>query len=152
MRNHRRASTVLKQPRQQLKSSILLWSAFSALFCTFVVFNINVLQSKVLDLAAEAHMNASTVAEINHSFVLVVVVTVLFECLSVVAGIVLGLAMINRIFGPIVPIRRLIKSFAQGDYKARAILRKHDEFQDLMKDLNDLGATLEQRHESSQKT
>lgn len=59
--------------------------------------------------------------------------------------VVFWLAASHRIFGPMVPIRRQIKSLIDGDYDARINLRSKDEFKEIAAALNTLAQTLKER-------
>lgn len=146
MKNKRSLSNTLRLPRQQLKASIFLSMAIAVSFSAFILTNLNLLQTGFVELAREAGVAPEAIEALSRSIFVTMAVTVLFALSSVGAGFLLGLTMTARIFGPLVPIRRLIAQYAQGDYKARAHLRKDDEFQDLVQDLNELGAALEERH------
>jgi signal transduction histidine kinase len=52
-------------------------------------------------------------------------------------------AMSRRIFGPIVSIKRQIEELRKKNYSSRGKLRKDDEFQDVMEELNELASQLE---------
>jgi methyl-accepting chemotaxis protein len=49
----------------------------------------------------------------------------------------------HRIFGPTVPILRMIQNLEDGNFSHRIHLRKHDEMKLIADALNDLAATLE---------
>jgi signal transduction histidine kinase len=146
MKDNRSLRSTLQQPKQQLKVSIFLSAFVSVMFCAFVLINLNVLQQTVLDLASEAHISPGAVDNINRSFTIMTIVTLFFGAAAVSIGFLLGLTLTTRLFGPVVSIRRLVANFTEGNYSARGELRKTDDFQDVVQDLNTLGATLEQRY------
>lgn len=78
------------------------------------------------------------------AWVVCAVVFVAFAVLSVAMGILIT----QKVIGPTVPIRRHIAELKRGYYKIKSRLREHDEFQEIMDDLNDLARTLESRHGS----
>lgn len=57
-----------------------------------------------------------------------------------------GVFLTHRIFGAVVPIRRLINDLKQGDYKSRVNLRTQDDLQELADDLNGLALHLDQKY------
>ncbi len=146
MKDNRRAKNLLQKPRQQLKISIFFSSVISVAFCAFVLANLSLLQSSILVLAQDSNFTTSTIDHINRLFAIMTLATLVFALASIGAGFLLGITMTTRMFGPIVPLRRLIASYTDGDYKARSFLRKNDEFHEIMQDLNVLGQTLEERH------
>ncbi len=64
---------------------------------------------------------------------------VVFILITVVTSIVLT----HRVYGPLVSIRRLVRSLAQGDFSARVRIRKRDDLHDLADELNELAESLE---------
>ncbi len=57
-------------------------------------------------------------------------------------SLLIWLLFSNRIFGPIVPIRRQIERLTKGDYEFRIQLRRHDELKEVADDLNRLAEVL----------
>ena len=55
------------------------------------------------------------------------------------------LRLTHRIYGPLVSIKRFLNELKSGNYSARVILRKDDDLQDLVKELNELAETLEKK-------
>ena len=51
--------------------------------------------------------------------------------------------LIHRLAGPLVPMERVLERLAEGDFSARANLRKHDEFQELAERINAIASALE---------
>lgn len=70
-------------------------------------------------------------------------------CLLVV---VVGAVITHRFYGPLVQIRRYLKSLTGGDYSERLKIRKYDEFHDIVKLLNELGTELQKRHGGTRTT
>ena len=54
--------------------------------------------------------------------------------------------MTYRIYGPTVPILRMIESLKQGQYGQTRHLRKTDELKNVMEGLNELSIELKKRH------
>jgi signal transduction histidine kinase len=52
----------------------------------------------------------------------------------------------HRIFGPRVPILRMIENLKAGQYGEKKNLRKTDEMKDVMDALNSLSETLKERY------
>jgi hypothetical protein len=75
---------------------------------------------------------------------------------GVIVGLVLVLFVItmlmvvvrrtHRMYGPMISIARFLGELKRGNYSARLKIRKGDDFQDMVDSLNDLAATLHQRH------
>lgn len=55
----------------------------------------------------------------------------------------LWVAVSHRIFGPVVAMRRHVRSLIAGEYTSRINLRANDELRDLGEDLNELAQTLD---------
>lgn len=70
----------------------------------------------------------------------------------VMTAIILGVSFIivslmtYRIYGPTVPILRMIESLKQGQYGQTRNLRKSDELKNVMDELNELSQILKKRH------
>jgi len=52
----------------------------------------------------------------------------------------------HGLIGPVLPIMRHVKALQEGLYSHRVKLRKHDAFQELAGDLNELAEVLERRY------
>lgn len=74
-------------------------------------------------------------------------ITLLFPVLGL-GAMFLALRMTHRFLGPQVPIRRHIQALAAGNYGSRCRVRKGDELQELVDDLNTLAEALDERHEA----
>ena len=66
---------------------------------------------------------------------------VAFTLVTVATSIVLT----HRVYGPLVSIRRLVRTLTTGDFSARVHIRKHDDLHDLADELNALADSLEHR-------
>ena len=51
----------------------------------------------------------------------------------------------HRYYGPLVSIDRFLRELKKGNYQARISLRKRDELQSLVRELNSLAESLEQK-------
>jgi len=71
-------------------------------------------------------------------------VTSAFSLLYILVVTILSVTYAHRMIGPMVPIRRQIEALKNGDYSARATLRKRDAFVELAEDLNELAHMLEE--------
>lgn len=60
-------------------------------------------------------------------------------------GVVIGLWLSHKVYGPMVPIAAHVRKMLDGDFSSRAGVRNQDEFKDLAKDLNALAAKLEKK-------
>ena len=54
----------------------------------------------------------------------------------------------HQIYGPLVAIKRFLEQLKKGDYSARIVIRKGDDLQNLVKDLNELAEALEQKEKA----
>lgn len=54
----------------------------------------------------------------------------------------------HRYYGPLVSIHRFLKEIENENYAARVTIRKNDELQDLVVDLNNLAESLEKKYSS----
>lgn len=52
----------------------------------------------------------------------------------------------HKMYGPMVSIRRFVGELQQGNYAVRIAIRESDDFQTLVRDLNELAKTLHKRH------
>lgn len=145
MKNNRSLKNILSRPRQQLTFSILFFTCTTVLFAVFMLANLNTLRLTLANLGSEYHLPIDALEQIDHSFMLTIAATIFLGAVSVVGGAIMGLSISHRLFGPIVPIRNFIAQLKSGNFAARGSLRKNDEFQDLMKDLNELAESLEKR-------
>lgn len=57
----------------------------------------------------------------------------------------------HRFYGPTVAIDRFIKQMKEGNYSFRLSIRKKDELQNVIQNLNSLAEVLEKRHSSTPK-
>ena len=55
------------------------------------------------------------------------------------------LRLTHRIYGPLVSIKRFLNELKRGNFSARVNIRKDDDLQDLVKDLNELAESLDKR-------
>ncbi|MEI6399474.1 MAG: hypothetical protein WCO71_11955, partial [Pseudomonadota bacterium] len=63
----------------------------------------------------------------------------------VFANIALSVISTHRLVGPTVAFRRHIQELIKGNYQAKTVLRKHDEFREVGDELNTLSDTLAQQ-------
>ncbi len=66
-------------------------------------------------------------------------------------GLLTGVILTHRIFGPIVSLKRHLASLREGQYSARLQIRETDDLTELKDAVNDLAEALEQRHGSGQR-
>ncbi len=70
----------------------------------------------------------------------------LFGVVLTLSMLAMGVMLSHRIFGPQIPISALVSKLKDGDYSARAHLRKDDEFKELVAELNGLAETLQSKY------
>lgn len=57
----------------------------------------------------------------------------------------------HRIYGPLVPISKFLQEIKSGNYSARVAVRKEDQLQDLVTQLNEVAEALEARHNENRR-
>ncbi len=60
----------------------------------------------------------------------------------VLSVVILCVAYVHRMVGPLVPLRRHLEAMKNGDFSVRTHLRSRDAFQELAEELNELTAAL----------
>ncbi|HEY5657539.1 MAG TPA: hypothetical protein VIY27_07090 [Myxococcota bacterium] len=71
-------------------------------------------------------------------------VTAALTILYALVVIVISVGYAHRMVGPSVPLQRHIEALKNGDYASRVKLRKHDAFEELAENLNELARMLEE--------
>jgi HAMP domain-containing protein len=133
-------------PRQQFKYAFVFFGGGLFLMAGFLCLFLYTFNQNLNFLAQAYGIDPGVMVSLHHSLSTTAIATIAFSL--ALSGLMLGAGVImsHRVFGPMVPIRRLIGELQAGNYSARGKLRKPDEFQDVMNDLNQLAQTLEQRH------
>ena len=134
----------LLQPSLQLKFPIyavlltilFLVSVTSVLYLAFGNLFLEILEESPW---SNYHSNAIQ-NQASAAISVVLVCTLAYAILVVIFSVILT----HRLVGPIVAFERQIKAFKQGSFSARTTLRKHDEFKNIARELNELGEILEE--------
>ncbi len=140
----RKLSNFLLQPLLQIRLG--LYAIILSLgFCVSVVGIFYFNFYRFYDLVLELTDLRDEVTEILQSYV---------QGLTLWLGVILGVYFIltvtvsifftHKLVGPTYAFRRHIRELMRGNYTSRVVLRKHDAFQEVADDLNELAATLEQ--------
>lgn len=148
MQNKRYIKNFILRPVTQFRYVFLIFSILLlglGFFQSFVMFNFG---QTVVHAAEEYNLQGEVVQDIRESLALARNVLIMSFVFVWAASIILGLYITHRFLGPAVQIRRLIEDLKEGRYSSRVSLRKGDEFQDLMADMNGLAAALEKKHGS----
>lgn len=145
-KNLRSPKNILIRPRQQLRFALYFFAASSAMIVLYIVLLLTSLNSTITLIAQQYNLPSEILPVILNSIQSSVVFVAVFGFVLTLAMLAFGVSMSHRIFGPMVPIENLLKRLKEGDYAARGSLRKNDEFQDIMTDLNELAANLQTRH------
>lgn len=146
--NRRKATNLFIEPRAYLSLAIPL----VLLICLSVII------VSVLNWQISEKLIQITVTHIEHPHIL----HQLRELASVmlafgqsgliilgVVGIILWLASVHLIIGPMLSMRHHIKNLNEGKFESRILLRKYDQFRTLENDLNQLAETLERTRSSA---
>lgn len=148
-RKSRNIRTILIEPFKQIKlglyvlsitltfvvlSAWLVWLAFSSQYEHIMgIFNVVDPNIKLKLLTNDIFYTNAIRLIVFLAIFVVVLFTVIFRTT-------------HRIYGPIVSIDRFVKDIVRGDYSQRIIIRRNDELQDLVRNLNNMAETLEKRH------
>lgn len=143
--SRRKYGAVFSRSRQQMRYVFIMFGGGTFAISTFVLIYLYSLRKELAQISSvyavdpvvtEAIRTGLKSAGFTIAFFSLVLTVLIFT-----AGVIFG----QRIFGPMVPIMRLIDELKAGNYSARGKLRKNDEFKDVMENLNDLAAKLEKR-------
>ena len=146
MKEKRSLKNIFVRPSQQLKFSGVFLALIALMTAVYVSLIIDGVLNELRNMSVEYQLPPATVSHIMSSLMSAFVVIGLASIVLVVCMLVLALYMSHRIYGPLVPIERLVDHLKNGDYTVRAGLRKGDEFKELMEKLNKLAANLQERH------
>lgn len=127
---------------------MVLFAISSAAYTCVVIFLFRSVVGDIEGFSSKYDLPVDFIAELN-------MVTGKYVFILAATGLVLTLFSLawaahyaTRLFGPIVPITRLVKELRAGNYSARGQLRKDDALQELMADLNAFADDLEARTKS----
>lgn len=142
VRGNRRGMWNLSNPEKQLRFGFYLIGGGITIQVLVVLFLMVSLESAVVDIL-QGYSADPTVQEAILDRIQVVQVTASIISLILFFGSVgLGIRLSQRIYGPMVAIRRHIRSLIEGNYDSRVTLRDSDHFREIGKDLNKLAESL----------
>jgi HAMP domain-containing protein len=146
----REIKNLLIKPHQQLRFLIFIFTCAVASFVAFSAFFMVFLKRAISQLDHSYGFDADVTTSLNDAVNWALTGTVVLGVVVFISFMLAGLIVSHRVFGPQIPLMRLIGDLKAGRYSSRGFLRKHDEFHDLMNSLNELGETLEKRHGSTE--
>ena len=145
-RNQRSAKNILIRPRQQLRLAVVFFSASSALLTVYVILVLTSLMSTIATIVHQYSLPPDVLPTLLNSLQWSVIFVGLFGVVLTLSMLAMGVMLSHRIFGPQIPISALVSKLKDGDYSARAHLRKDDEFKELVAELNGLAETLQSKY------
>lgn len=144
--NQRKIRNYILKPLVQLRYVMIL--------CIWGVLGLSYIQSIViesmgkfaLEYAGQMNLPGLEIESAITNAWLIFGVSVLLNCLMSIA---FGIYISHRFLGPASVIRSAVKELKKGNYSHRKNLRKGDELDDVMAEVNELAATLEKKYGSS---
>lgn len=147
-KHSRKLRNFLIRPNQQVLYVLVLlgfgWGALVAYIVFFFVF----LKGVVNQLGSTYNLDSEVVYSLVSSLNWAIGGAFLLGLILLICFVVAGILVSHRLFGPQVPMQRLIEDLIEGRFSSRGTLRKNDEFQDLMAALNRLASNLEEREKN----
>ncbi|MES2963344.1 MAG: hypothetical protein V4760_05605 [Bdellovibrionota bacterium] len=143
--SRRSLKNILVKPREQLRYAFIFFGGGLGVMATYIILFLYYLNVTIVNLATSYSIAPDVANTISTALLTASIATVVFSVTLTLIMFSAGVALSHRIFGPAVPIRRLIQDLRKGNYAARAHLRKRDEFQDVVAELNGLAADLEKK-------
>ncbi len=138
-------------PDKQFKYAFFFFGAGHLIFALFMCLFMMALNTTIVTVAASYNIDMEVTTVLRNSIINIAAVAVICAVIGAGLSAWLGIVLTHRIFGPIISFKKLVNDLKSGDYSARGTLRKNDEFQELMTNLNELAADLEKRHGSTAK-
>lgn len=135
MKSQRKFKNFLLVPESQIRFGILFLAVSSAMHIVVTIMALSLYTSST---------TGDPEASPFPAWLLLLIVLVIYAVLQAFAFI-LALVMSHRLFGPLVPLNRLVNELKAGNYKARVNLREKDEpkMREFAESLNELAAKLE---------
>lgn len=145
--NQRQWRNVWLQPRRQLRYGMLAFGYAAAAMLAVQALTFLSLRREAVRVLEQAGGDAAQLTGIV-DFAMRSALLEGFWLFPIFAvGALLGTAHILHSFiGPQVPIRRMIERLRAGEYGTTCRIRKRDKMEDVAAELNDLSATLAERH------
>ena len=144
-RNRRSWRNMLVKPREQLKHAFFFVGGgvlVASIFIAIVLVSLSQLmtyfeQTCGLDPAAGQTVMRAFSSTLVSALVLLILLSLF--------AFVVGVRLMHRIYGPMVPIQRHIAELKKGNYDSRIHLRKGDDLTELQDSLNDLAEYLKKK-------
>ena len=146
MKQQRSLKNLFVRPAQQLKFSALLLGLVSLLAWIFVCLILGGVLNEIQMMNIEYQLPPDAVGHVKHLVITTVVVIGIASVIVIFGLVLIAVTMSHKIFGPLIPIEKLIEQLRMGNYTARGALRKGDHMTELMENLNQLGRKLQERH------
>lgn len=142
----RSLKNILVKPREQLRYAFIFFGGGLAVMATYIILFLYYLNVTIMNLASSYSIAPDVANTISTALLTASIATVVFSVTLTLIMFSAGVALSHRIFGPAVPMLRLIEDLRKGNYDSRGHLRKRDEFQDVMNELNELAADLKAKY------
>lgn len=149
MKENRSVKNIFVRPRQQLRLLLSVFGVATALYTCFIVFYFTSLMSTLTEFASAYGFSDEASAMLAQSLTRSAFSIALVGCAVVLLMVAMAVRLSHRIYGPMAPLEAHVRRLRNGDYKARGVLRKGDEFKPLMQELNLLAEDLERRANGS---
>lgn len=144
--NRRRFRNFLVRPKEQLKyGGYFVLISLASLLLIAVPGYVS-LRSLLGTLSNVYHFDPQATELIRKSLLSWLTLAIFNALALAFVAFNVGVFLTHRIFGAVVPIRRLIGDLKQGQYTARVHLRTQDELHELADDLNELAACLDEKY------
>lgn len=144
--SRRSLKNILVKPREQLRYAFIFFGGGLAVMATYIILFLYYLNVTITNLATSYSIAPDVAGTISTALLTASIATVVFSVTLTLIMFSAGVALSHRIFGPAVPILRLIEDLRAGKFASRGHLRKRDEFQDIMTELNELAADLQAKY------
>jgi methyl-accepting chemotaxis protein len=149
LENRRSLKSLFTRPSKQLFIFLSLFVLVTFAVCTKIVYLLIGMRDQVHDMGSRYQLPPELSQSLDHSLTTTAIITGVAGLVMTFAALSISATLSQRIFAPMIPIKRVLKKLQDGQYGTRGHLRKGDEFQDVMEEINTLAKKLEERHSSS---
>lgn len=141
-RNNRRFKNFLLVPESQIRFGMLFLACSSAIHIALTVAALSLYMTWI-----SSEQQTGTAVPAGLIMLAIIAIYVILQAFA----FVLSLVMSHRLFGPLVPLTRMVEDMKKGQYKNRVHLREKDEpkIKDFAKSLNELAEVLEKKEAGS---
>ena len=130
------------KPKSQVLFALFLSAGFAAIGLILLVLLFS-LETFLQDLAKANQLPTQTALSLTSFVYFYLRGAIALSGFFGLIGLVSGLVLSHRLYGPMVPIRAHVGRLMRGEYSSRVTTRANDEFKDLVNDLNRLAEALE---------